>query len=213
MLKKRTAQRGDTLIEVLFAVTVFSMIVVGALSLMNQGTSASRRALETTIARQAIDGQAETLRFLHESYVADYQSGSTYNVTDASTSPGEQYYAIIENAKAYPKTSSSALNSEGTTCPETAPSGSFVVDPTVARAAIDPTLLQRAELYPELVYNSEGALTASRGMWIEAIRPADTTGVTNAGTIDFHIRACWQALGSTVPVTMGTIVRLYEPRG
>lgn len=212
MLRNRTMQRGDTLIEVLFAVTVFSLIVVGALSLMNQGTSASRRALETTIARQAIDGQAETLRFLHESYVADYQSGATYNTTDAATSPGEQYYLIIENAKAHPKTAASAL-AVADSCPETAPSGSFIVDPSAGRAILDPTILRQTELYPELVYNSEGALTSSNGLWIEALRPEDGVGVTNAGTIDFHIRACWQALGSDVPVTIGTIVRLYEPRG
>lgn len=212
MLGRTKAQRGDTLIEVLFAVTVFSLIVVGALSLMNQGTSASRRALETTIAREAIDGQAETLRFLHESYVAGYQSGATYNTSDAVTSPGEEYFRIIENAKAYPKTAASDL-SVADVCPETAPSGSFVVDPAAARAIIDPTVLERTELYPELVYNAEGAFTSSNGLWIEAIRPTTNVGVTNAGTIDFHIRACWQALGSDVPVTIGTIVRLYEPRG
>lgn len=213
MLGRTQHQRGDTLIEVLFAVTVFSMIVVGALSLMNQGTSASRRALETTIARQAIDGQAETLRFLHESYVAEYQSGSTYNMGDAATSPGEQYAAIIDNAKAFPKLTASVLNAEGAACPATAPSGSFVVDPTVARALIDTSAIERAQVYPELVYDNAGVLSGSRGLWIEAIRPTGTTGVTNAGVIDFHIRACWQALGATVPVTMGTIVRLYEPRG
>ncbi len=212
MLRHSTSQRGDTLIEVLFAVTVFSLIVVGALSLMNQGSSASRRALETTIARQAIDGQAETLRFLHESYVADYQSGTTYNTSDSVTSPGEQYYNIIQNAKAHPKTAGSALV-VGDVCPETVPSGGFVVDPTTGRAAIGSVVLQRTELYPELVYSDEGVLTASNGLWIEAIRPEDTVGVTNAGSIDFHIRACWQALGSDVPVTIGTIVRLYEPRG
>lgn len=212
MLKRRTQQRGDTLIEVLFAVTVFSLIVVGALSIMNQGTSASRRALETTIARQAIDGQAETLRFLHESYVSEYQTGTTYNTDDAVVTPGEQYYAIIQNARNFPKSSASPLDTGGT-CPATKPAGSFIVDPAAARAVIDPTVLQAAQVYPELVYNGAGGFVSSRGLWIEAVRTNATPGVTNAGTIDFHIRACWRALGSTVPVTLGTIVRLYEPRG
>ncbi len=210
MLKNNQLNRGDTLIEVLFAVTIFSMIVVGALSIMNQGTSASRRALETTIARQAIDGQVETLRFMHESYVADYQSGASYNLSDATTSPAEEYYVIIRNAIDHPKTTASnlALN---TTCPNTAPAYSFLVNPANARAVMSSAMLQKADVYPELTYNSSGVLTAGKGLWIEALRSTDAT--TDAGIIDFHIRACWQALGSKTPVTLGTIVRLYEPRG
>jgi prepilin-type N-terminal cleavage/methylation domain-containing protein len=209
----RVGQRGDTLIEVLFAVTVFSLIVVGALSLMNQGVSASRRALETTIARQVMDGQAETLRFLHESYVSEYQSGATYNTSDAVTSPAEQYFMIIQHAKANPKTAASALNG-GTSCPATEPAGSFIVDPSKATLVTNAAIMQPASIYPELVYNTSGTLTASRGIWVEAVRSATTSGATsNAGFIDFHIRACWMAQGSAAPVTLGTIVRLYEPRG
>ncbi len=212
MLKKY--QRGDTLIEVLFAVTVFSLIVVGSLALMNQGVSASRRALETTIARQAMDGQAETLRFLHESYVAEYQSGATYNTSDAGTSPAEEYFKLIEFAKANPKTAASPLNSSATACPANEPAGSFIVNPSTASLVTSPSTMQPATVYPELVYTVTGLLTASRGIWIEAVRSAATTGATsNAGFIDFHIRACWVGQGSKVPVTLGTIVRLYEPRG
>ncbi|MGH7218388.1 MAG: type IV pilus modification PilV family protein [Candidatus Microsaccharimonas sp.] len=210
----RNARRGDTLIEVLFAVTVFSLIVVGSLAIMNQGTSASRRALETTIARQGMDGQAETLRFLHASYVSEYQSGATYNTSDAATSPAEQYFMIIQHAKANPKTAASALSNGATSCPTNEPSGSFIVNPSTARLVTNATTMQPATIYPELVYNTAGVLTASRGLWVEAVRSATTTGATsNAGFIDFHIRACWMAQGSKVPVTLGTIVRLYEPRG
>lgn len=212
MLGRREVQRGDTLIEVLLAVTVFSLIVVGALSVMNQGSAASRRALETTIAREAIDGQAETLRFLHESYVAAYQSGTSYNVSDSVTTPAEEYSRIIANAIAYQKDFASDLDT-GMTCPAAAPPGSFVVDPAAGAAIIDPGRLAPASLYPQLEYGAGGSFTRSSGLWIEAVRPAGVVGASNAGTIDFHIRACWRALGSNVPVTIGTIVRLYEPRG
>jgi prepilin-type N-terminal cleavage/methylation domain-containing protein len=68
----RFSQKGDTLIEVLFAVTVFSLVAVGSLSIMNQGTTVAQRSLETTLVRQEIDAQAETLRFVHDSYIAAY---------------------------------------------------------------------------------------------------------------------------------------------
>ena len=49
---------------------------------------------------------------------------------------------------------------------------------------------------------------------IEAIRSKTIreNNQANAGYIDFHIRACWDSPGQSVPVTIGTIVRLYEPR-
>ena len=210
LVGQRHLQRGDTLIEVLFAVTVFSMIVVGSLALMNQGVSTSRRALETTISRQAMDGQAEALRFMHESYVSEYQSGAIYNTTDATTSPAEEYYKIIQNAKAVPKTSASTLTVAS--CPATVPNGSFIVDPVSARFVGATAQLRPADVYPQLEYNAAGAFTASRGLWVEAVRSTTVTS-GNAGYIDFHIRACWSSLGSKAPTTLGTIVRLYEPRG
>jgi len=68
----RSLQKGDTLIEVLFAVTVFSLVAVGSLSIMNQGTATAQRSLEITLVRQEIDAQAEALRFIHDSYIAAY---------------------------------------------------------------------------------------------------------------------------------------------
>ena len=71
----RQKNRGDTIIEVLFAITVFSLVVVSSLSIMNQGSATAQRTLEISLVRQQIDAQAETLRFLNTSYVAAYQAG------------------------------------------------------------------------------------------------------------------------------------------
>lgn len=113
MLARR--QRGDTLIEVLFAVTVFSFVVVGALTIMNQGTAASQRALEISLVRQQIDGQAEALRFMHNAYVATYQPGAAFNTTDALTSPAEEWHRMITSG--ITAQSASAFGGSATTCP------------------------------------------------------------------------------------------------
>ena len=60
---RRARTAGDTLIEVMFATTVFSLVVVSSLSLMNQGVASAQRSLEITTVRQQMDGQVETLRF------------------------------------------------------------------------------------------------------------------------------------------------------
>jgi type II secretory pathway pseudopilin PulG len=206
--KKRQANKGDTLIEVLFAVTVFSLIVVGSLSIMNQGLAAAQRSLEITQVRQEIDGQAETLRFLHDSYVSVYQSG----VTSAGlTGPARQWALIMEQssvANAQPFDTNLAV------CPS-APNRSFVVDPTKATYQSLSTIYKTPLTASMLEYNASGALIASQGLWVEAVPSAvsSDTAQQTAGYVDFHIRACWDTTGSSRPMNLGTIVRLYVPRG
>ena len=208
-LKRR--EQGDTLIEVLFAITVFSAIVVISLSLMNQGVAASQRSMEITTVRQQIDGQAETLRFLHESYVDAYQPGIT---TYTPGTPAAEYRKIIDFAKTSGRTSASAFGG-GTTC--TVPSDAsrdFILNPvaaTLVTTSLNPSVFEKATTFSQLTYGTGSILNRSQGMWIEAIR--STENGTAAGFIDFHIRACWDTVGSDVPMNLGTIVRLYEPRG
>ena len=212
MLKRRL-QRGDTLIEVLFAVSVFSFVVVSALAIMNQGTAASQRALEIILVRQQVDAQAETLRFMHDSYVAVYQPGITFNTTDATTSPAEEWYKMVQAIKANPQTSASAFT-VGETCPS-APGGSFIVDSRNVAFISSVTAMKPATNFAQVTYDSHGAFSGAEGLWVEAVRSQQSPDAnqSNTGFIDFHIRACWDSAGLPVPMSSGTIVRLYEPRG
>lgn len=204
---KRKRQAGDTLIEVLFAVTVFSLVVVTSLTLMNQGTSASLRSLQITLVRQEIDSQAETLRFLNSAYVATYYPG----YAPTTQSPAQQYSKIVTQAKADQaagKTSVSSFNASSTACQD-APTGSFILNTksgqyqknTAANAS-------KADTFSQVMYDGSGAITNSKGIWIEAIRSVPSNGTAYT---DFHIRACWYAPGTAQPMNLGTIVRLYEP--
>lgn len=208
--RRRTAQRGDTIVEVLFAITIFSMIVVLTLSLMNQGTATARRTFEIAQVREQIDGQAETLRFLHESYITEYRPGITYNTTDGSSSPAEEYYKIIQKVISAGRTSATSLSATGT-CPSPAPGGSFALNTRMAMVMTTTSSLQPASSnYAQVSYPAGANSPATfKGIWIEGIR---SPGSASAGFIDFHIRGCWNAPGQTVPLNLDTIVRLYEPR-
>lgn len=210
MLRQRHIERGDTLVEVLFAITVFAFVVVGALSIMNQGSAASQRSLEITLVRQQIDAQAETLRFMHDSYVAVYRPGISFNTTDATTTPAEEWYTMTRSG--ITATSASEFGAVDDVCP-TPPGESFVMDTRNARF-IDgtPATLVPAVTFPQLTFNDSDAFVASEGLWVEAIRSPVVAG-SNTGFIDFHIRGCWEAPGLSQALTTGTIVRLYEPRG
>lgn len=216
---KRVFERGDTLIEVLFAISVFSFVVVGSLAIMNQGTAAAQRSVEITLVREQIDAQAETLRFLHSSYVNRYQSGGIeFDTTDRDpitnqliTSPAEEWYKL----KQYVDTADLAADDyDNTSCPTSPLPGSFIVDPKAAKfVSTSSSLIPVDDGYAQITYNAGGAV--ARGIWIRAISSTTSTdaGETSAGYVDYHIRACWGSAGVSLPITIGTIVRLYEPRG
>lgn len=204
---RRQQQAGDTLIEVLFAVSVFSLVVVTSLALMNQGTAASVRSLQITVVRQEIDSQADALRFLNSSYVAAYKP----DYVPVTASPAGQYNRITTDAKtarAGGKTSVSQFASGGTDC-QTPPSGSFIINTkTGTYQRLTSANTGTADPLSQVEYDSAGALVRARGIWIESVR-----SVASGGTayIDFHIRSCWHPPGVGQPLTLGTIVRLYEP--
>ena len=68
--------RGDTLIEVMLSISVFAVVALLAINMMNDGINTAQRTLETAMARNEIDAQAESLRFIHQSYVAERQKTS-----------------------------------------------------------------------------------------------------------------------------------------
>lgn len=214
-LKRARIQAGDTLIEVLFAVTVFSLVAVGGLAIMNKGITTSQRALEITLVRQEIDAQAETLRFLQHSYVAAYKSGATYPVS----TPAGQWASMITSITSTGTVNASSFGT-ASSC-NAPPAGSFVLNSRKA-TFVPPSagVLQPAQIYSRVMFDVSDNISAlvgqgAQGIWIEGVRSA-TSGdpnQANAGYTDFHIRACWSSPGQSMPVTLGTIVRLYEPRG
>lgn len=214
MLNRRALSRGDTLIEVLFAVTVFSLVAVGAISIMNQGTAAAQRSLEITLVRQQIDSQAEALRFLNASYVSAYSSGATF---PASTPAGQ--WQQIRDSIISDSSSISDFGVTGDTCRAAPPTGSFIINTSSAKfEKLVGDKYKLASTYSQVRYTDTGstkAISDAEGIWVEGVVSDTFVGDNqgNAGYVDFHIRACWDSPGLAVPMTMGTIVRLYEPRG
>ena len=81
-------KKGDTLIEVTIAVGIFSMVAIAIVSVMTASTSNAQTALETTLAREEIDAQAEALRFIHAAY------------TNTKDDPNNKYTKLWQKIKA-----------------------------------------------------------------------------------------------------------------
>lgn len=198
-------ERGDTIIEVMFAVAVFAMIAVGSMMIMNQGTAIAQRSLEITQVREQMDAQAEAIRYIHQAYVSSYQEG----VVPAGAA---QQWVNMKNRGVANASPFGQVN--GVRCPDAVPQHAFILNARQATVWSNTPAMQapaNGTLPPfaQVAYNTDSSIAQAYGLWVEAV-PSATNSAT--GFVDFHIRACWESAGSSAPVTLGTIVRLYEPR-
>lgn len=196
-------KKGDTLIEVLLAIAVFATVMMIGLTTMNNGMSRALASLQLTMARNAMDAQAEALRFSNAAFMSEYR------VNDASSVNSNAARLWQENLTRNPQGSATKLEdcSRGTS--------SFVISRN--DMSYQGNGLVNAVTYPRVVYGNEddsNALTdltaryrRSEGVWVEKVHQSGNR------YYDFHIRACWSAPGSNINTTLGTIVRLYDPRG
>ncbi len=190
---KRMIERGDTIVEVVLAFTIFAVAAIGTIVLINSGLAATQRNLETTLVRQQIDSQGEIIRYLRETNNATWQNlidvnnlvGTPYELTAScqevsALGPAKAFY-IVPNAQADIETT------------------------TFQRIAVAASNFAKPATYAKVTYG--GASARSEGVWIQATQ-ADTNGPIKA--YDFYIHACWESVGVNVPMTLGTIVRVYE---
>lgn len=205
-------QTGDTLIEVLFAITIFAMVAVGSLAIMNQGTAAAQHSLEITLVRQQIDAQAEAIRYIHQAYVEAFQSNGVVPATGTAA----EWVKITNKTVGKGADGASVFGqTAGAVCPTTVPGQRpFVINARTATLWSSAPIMSvpaGASLPPfsQVIYNNDSSIKQAYGLWIEAV---PSSGGNGPGFVDFHIRACWESSGSEAPMTLGTIVRLYEPR-
>lgn len=170
----------------MIAFSIFAMVAVGAMTIMNRSMAIAQRSLEVTQVRAQMDTQAELLRYIHGRYTTNYPA------SDAS------WAAIKDKVKA-----PAGLTPFGQCAASAANSQFFITESGLVSANIQASAPTGGTLPPYAQVRG----TQAYGLWIEAVRG----GSVNPRYIDFHIRACWDGAGSTTPVTLGTIVRLYEP--
>ncbi len=229
-------KRGDTLVEVTIAIGIFSMVAIAVVSVVNGSTSSSQSALETTVAREEIDAQAEALRFIQNSYLTDIGNGGNESelwdaITKKAVEPGDVLeYNVNQCSDIYNTDNYKIKNS-------------FIINTRKLRdgttndiiKSYDKNLFYEASTYPRVVYsnnNSEDGTLLNQdkgtvfqrveGLFIIAVKNSSSggsaTNIVEGDTIkrrsayyDFYIRSCWYAPGSNSPTTISTVVRLYNP--
>jgi hypothetical protein len=187
---------------------------------MNQGAAMAQRSLEIGLVRDQMDAQADALRYMHNAYVANFgengaaTTGIWNEVTAKHDVTEAQAFSDISDSRTChlaPSGSASSVSSDG------AP---FAIDirkldaggGSPAIALNQANNIDTTATYAQIRYPSGGSSDPAKpeGIWVQAVRSPAVGGVL--GYYDFHIRACWLTPGQSAPVTLGTIVRLYEPK-
>lgn len=190
-MRKKT--RGDTLVEVLLGVTIFSLVAVISLEAMNRGMAISQYALETTLVRQQIDAQAEMLRYIHDTKSDVWKKLVDNNAVNVA--------AVGENE--------GGLGVES--CPDSFAVKEFALAATPSHTPKlsilnNPGDYKLAETYARV----DGDSRKTYGISVRLVRPNTATGSKDNNKYDAYIKACWMPVGSKMPATIGTIVRLYD---
>ncbi|MBO7717940.1 hypothetical protein J6S37_00375, partial [Candidatus Saccharibacteria bacterium] len=193
-------KKGDTLIEVTIAVGIFSMIAIAVTSVMSSGTSDAQTALETTLAREEIDAQAEALRFIQASYIADkgIEGNSKYpelwkKITESALenpSSAVLQYAPTSCQELYDTANENNITKQHAFILNTRKLGNFTSTDDVFVSAANDTgnkkIFNSASIYPRLIYNGEdnqalinsGTITnlsRAEGIYIVAVIDNETT--------------------------------------
>lgn len=141
---RRVRERGDTLIEVLFAVSIFSAIVVGTIVIMNQGIASAQQALEINLVRNQIDTQAELLRHLNNAKLTALGRNATTDSAEWDTIVGRAResatpYGLIGVYECTSNVDNCAPNAAGSDAtrpcePDSLPSNAFFINPKTGLA-------------------------------------------------------------------------------
>lgn len=200
--------RGDTLIELMLAFAIFSLAAVSCLTILNQGVAMAQRSLEKSLVRQQVDSQAEIIRYIQ----ASGDSAWTTMVGDKSVAGSTGRLVTAAGGPlplSGPCPSVGQLSSGGA-------NGFFVVPkPSGAGFDIKPADAANytaASTYAQVTYGA--ATPKAYGMWVQVVKAENATPNPALRTVldayDFYIHGCWDSVGLAVPMTVGTIVRVYD---
>ena len=189
----RKFNRGDTLVEVLLGVTIFSLVAVIALETMNRGMAIAQYSLETTLVRQQVDAQAEMLRYAHDMKNDTWKKLVDNNSVSVSVVNDNEGNLGVEK------------------CPDDFSTKEFALAATPSLASKisilnNPGDYKAAETYARVDSDTK----KTYGISVRLVKPSTATGSRDSNKYDAYIKACWMPVGSKMPATLGTIVRLYD---
>lgn len=183
--------RGDTIIELMLAFSIFSLAAVSTISIMNRGVAMSQQSLEISLVRAQMDGQAEAIRYLRDTssplWDTIVSNHMTTNVAPLSPATCPSASDIRDNDGFF-------IGQQGANLVIRSAESDFSVPVTYAR-----------------IGSEDVGDTTSHGLWVQIAESDSGSDSHNIIAYDVYVHACWDSLVTDgAPATLGTIVRIYD---
>lgn len=190
MPTRRCPERGDTIIELILAFAIFSLAAITTMIVLNSGISMSQRSLERSLVRQQIDSQVEIVRYLRDTNSPQWNAIKSKVTVSPTPLNG-----------ACPATVADAITSI---------TGGFFLVPDGSSSFNIIDLGHSSFELPSVYASVDYAARKSRGLWVQVAAAENKTPSGQLAAYDFYVHACWDAAGQSQPMSVGTIVRLYD---
>ena len=183
-------RRGDTMIEVLFATVVFALVAILTIALMNNGLSSAISSIELTNARNLINAEAESLRFVHNAVAT---SGTYKNL----------WGSLVANATEEPYSVDDSTSCEELLEKMSSKYTIFALSTTTSitenTTPLSESSITTSETYP---YMDD---STSYSLWTYARHSGDVYGC--------YVVSCCDSVSSSAPNILDTVIRLTKPSG
>lgn len=181
-------QRGDTLIEVILAVSILALVTVSSFAIMQRASASAYDAMERSSVRMTLTGQVDLLLYARDAYLASTVAGNA--ITPGS--PAELWQII----SAHPYTATTPTTE---TCD--APSNAFYI---VTSSAATPVYTLSTSYVA-----ASGIPEPGKGLWVAKINPTGAQAPKKKYQ-EFYVVACWQSTAGGEQ-RMSSVVRVYDP--
>ena len=183
------------------------MIAIAVVAVMSGGTSSAQSALETTLAREEIDTQAEALRFIQSAYISDKgNKNSKYQkLWEAITSNANELSETDSDQRILQYMPDSCLELYET-AENISTQKAFIINPRMLSSFDESTIsdvyisttdqfndkFSKAMTYPHLIFsndesnlidtNASTSLYKAEGIYVVAVKDKDTTNIADGDT-------------------------------
>ena len=220
--------RGDTIVEVMFAVAIFGAVAVVAIQMMNRGTIVVQSAVEAQQARNEMDAQVSAIKFIHDAFLAEREYPES----------ARQYEELWDRITSSARTSAPPLHPADPSCTfaitnGAASAGAFIINTRALRprgsagyninniVMRGAGVFEVAPIYPRILYaGADANLTEtavfdtfhrSQGIQVFAVESQKKIN-GNPEYYDFHVRSCWTPAGQDNDSKLSTITRALNPK-
>ena len=181
----------------LVAISVLSVVVVGAFSLMNRGVAQMYDSMEKAEVRLLLDRQIESLAYARDEYFLVADAGSTDSFNNFDTAAYHVWDTL--RGSTFSIGAVPALDS----CTGT-PQNAFWI---VSDASNELSIVSINTSGALKNVTADGFPAPGDGIWIQKINSLASAQVPYK---DFYIRACWRQSSSPKTQVLSTVLRLYD---